>query len=221
MTPVSKLEDRGEVGFGFTRCIKTCNIWLVWNILAFRVNCNKSKTIKINDTEFVVTNHEQTQPTETPALGHRTECREQGASGLPLGTSLRCPALLNSPAFRCEFFEHSKPVVRLLKWPHKRGSTCNHEWLKHIVYIYIYLHVLFTDSYDASCFRVTPNQWHVRFKSSWRQMQSKPTAQTQASLCQNLPHGPRSLPPRSYLLWISNLILGMIQKLSFTGCVHI
>ena len=67
---------------------------------------------------------------------------------------------------------------------------------------------------------MTPNQWHVRFKSSWRQIQSEPPALTQASLCQNLPHGPISLPPRSYLLWINNLILGMIQKLSFTGCVH-
>ena len=74
----------------------------------------------------------------TPALGHRTECREQGAPGFPLGTSLRCPALLNSPGFSCELFEHSKPVVRLLKWPHKRWSTCNHGCLKHIVYISFY-----------------------------------------------------------------------------------
>ena len=93
-------------------------------------------------------------------------------------------------------------------------------WVFEAYSLYIlYLYFLFTDSYDASYFRVTPNQWHVRFKSSSRQIQPKPPVLPQASQCQNLPNG--SLPPRSYLLWINNLILGMIQKLSFTGGVHI
>ena len=104
-------------------------------------------------------------------MGHRTQCREEGPPGLPLGTSLRCPTLPNSPGKPREFLEHSK-LVPPLKWPH-RG-------IEHSSY---YRCVMF-----SSCFRVTPNHpnhWHV-FKSSWRHMQSTPPALTPASLCQNL-----------------------------------
>ena len=74
----------------------------------------------------------------TPGLGHRTECREQGAPGLPLGTSLRCPTLLNSPGFSCELFEHSKPVVQLLKWPHKKREHMQ-PWVAEACSLYFFL----------------------------------------------------------------------------------
>ena len=62
-----------------------------------------------------------------------------------------------------------------------------HRWndrTEGVEHSYYYRCVMF-----SSGFRMTPNHpnhWHVRFKSSWRHMQSTPPALTPASLCQNL-----------------------------------
>ena len=95
-------------------------------------------------------------------MGNRTQWRQQRSPGLPLGTSLRCPTLSNSPGKLREFLEHSK-LVPPLKWPQGAHATMSS-------YIMLYKH---------------PNHWHV-FKSSWRHIRSKPQALTQASRCQNL-----------------------------------
>ena len=119
MTPVSKLESRrGKVeGLGFTSQLQ--------QILPFRYQ-NVSHESRTNSTRLMFT--------------PRWDTGRSAVSKVPLAflwarlcAARRCWI---PPGFSCEFFEPSKPVVQLLKWPHKRGNTCNHGCLKHIVYIY-------------------------------------------------------------------------------------
>ena len=191
MTAVSKLENGGET--------------LSW-FWSRKVSKQGLSFENMYDTIYPEQNS-----TSQPAMGNRTQRRQQRSPGLPLGTSLRCPTLSNSPGKLREFLEHSK-LVPPLKWHQGAHATMSS-------YIMLYKH---------------PNHWHV-FKSSWRHMQSTTPALTPASLCQNLSvaswfllkltgsvhtsyrnfvaakrwqgkfiRRPSSLPPRSYLLWINN-----------------
>ena len=142
MTAVSKLENGGET--------------LSW-LWSRKVSKQGFSFENMYDTIYPEQNS-----TSQPAMGNRTQRRQQRSPGLPLGTSLRCPTLSNSPGKLREFLEHSK-LVPPLKWHQGAHATMSS-------YIMLYKH---------------PNHWHV-FKSSWRQIQSKPPALTPASLCQNL-----------------------------------
>ena len=134
MTAVSKLENGGET--------------LSW-LWSRKVSKQGFSFENMYDTIYPEQNS-----TSQPAMGNRTQRRQQRSPGLPLGTSLRCPTLSNSPGKLREFLEHSK-LVPPLKWPQGAHATMSS-------YIMLYKH---------------PNHWHV-FKSSWRQIQSKPPALT-------------------------------------------
>ena len=196
MTPVSKLESRrGKL-----------------RVLVSQVNLQQNLAFQIPKCESRITN--KLNPVD---VYPRWDTGRSAVSKVPLAflwarlcAARRCWI---SPGFSCEFFEPSKTSCAAIEMTHKRGNTCNHGCLKHIVYIYciyipfywfVWCVIFSSNTQPMTC----PLQ--VLMKANAIKANSTDTS---ISVSKPAPWTHYPFPPRSYLLWINNLILGIDSEI--------